>query len=140
MQGTSVQQGNNLSQDSMMERARLADNLPYCFLHTEGTSQQDSSFIRLTLKGNAVEGTYNWFPEGKDSRQGTLNGKKYGDTLDVTWTYMQEGSQDTLHTRFTLKGDRLAQQPFTVDEQNGRQLLDERAAFSIEYDKINCIE
>ncbi|QNL48545.1 hypothetical protein H8S90_17365 [Olivibacter sp. SDN3] len=111
----------------------------YCFLNLSGNRKtQDSSYVSLTINGEKVSGNHHWSPFEKDGRAGTINGLKRGDTLDVVWSFMQEGMQDTLRTVFLLKGDILKQKPYSVDQQVGRQVTDNQSDFSIIYKKVSC--
>jgi hypothetical protein len=108
-----------------------------CFLSLS-SNNKDSSFVSLTTLGNKVVGKYSWIPFEKDGRRGSITGTKKGDTIDVVWDFMQEGMKDTLRTVFLLKNDQLIQKPFSVDNKNGRQITDNKSAFTVIYNKINC--
>lgn len=108
-----------------------------CFLKLDGTQMQDSTYVYIRLKGDSISGLYNWIPDMKDARRGIINGIKRGDTLNVVWSYMQEGIIDTIHTQFLLDGNNLKQQPFLTRE-DGRQARDRNASFDIVYNSIGC--
>lgn len=109
-----------------------------CFLRLEGSASKDSTFVNLSILGNKVTGKYSWVPFEKDSKTGSLNGVKKGDTIDVIWQFMQEGVQDTIRTVFLLQKGQLMQKPYQVNPQTGRQFTDDRSAFSISYQKADC--
>jgi len=118
-----------------------SSNMPIenCFIHLDGSSvRKDSSFVNLSILGNKVAGKYCWIPFEKDSRTGSIAGIKKGDTIDVVWSFMQEGMKDTLRTVFLLQGNNLKQKPYMVNKKNGRQITNEQAAFTINYQKTNC--
>lgn len=108
-----------------------------CFLSLS-VNNKDSSFVSLSILGDKIIGKYSWIPFEKDGRRGSITGTKKGDTVDVVWEFMQEGMKDTLRTVFLLKGEQLKQKPFSVDNKNGRQITDDKSAFTIIYNKINC--
>ncbi|SEK52430.1 hypothetical protein SAMN05661044_00448 [Olivibacter domesticus] len=108
-----------------------------CFMGLSGNNK-DSSFVSLSILGDKIVGKHSWVPFEKDGRTGSIAGTKKGDTLDVVWEFMQEGMKDTLRTVFLLKGEQLKQKPFSVDPKNGRQITDDKSAFTIIYNKINC--
>lgn len=110
-----------------------------CFVHLDGSgTKKDSSLVNLSIVGNKVTGKYSWIPFEKDSRTGSIAGIKKGDTIDVVWSFMQEGVKDTLRTVFLLQGNHLKQRPYLVNKKNGRQVTDNRSAFTINYQKKNC--
>lgn len=108
-----------------------------CFLRTDGTKNQDSTYVYIRLKGDSVSGIHHWVPDMKDARRGVITGVKKGDTIDVVWNYMQEGISDTLHTVFLLEDGLLKQQPYAVQE-DGRQVWDQNAPFEIIYNPTDC--
>ena len=112
-------------------------NETMCFLKLDGTQKQDSTYIYIHLKGDSISGLYNWIPDMKDARRGIINGIKRRDTLNVVWSYMQEGITDTIHTQFLLEEDKLKQQPFLIRE-DGRQVRDRNALFDIVYNSTGC--
>jgi len=112
-------------------------NKTMCFLKLDGTQSQDSTYVYIQLKGDSVSGLYNWIPDMKDSRRGIINGIKRGDTINVVWSYMQEGIIDTIYTQFLLEDNKLKQQPYLTRE-DGRQVRDRNASFEIVYNSIGC--
>jgi hypothetical protein len=111
-----------------------------CFLRTDGKSNQDSTSIELVIKGNKVSGQMNWLPYQKDSRKGKLDGVIAGDTIKATWTFMQEGMTDTLGLKFKLDKDQLAQKPFKLNTQTGREQTDESVGYSLSYSSSNKLK
>ena len=104
-----------------------------CFVHLEGTNQQDSTTVELSIKGNTVTGEMHWIPYGKDARKGILNGTRNGDTIRAVWTFKQEGMTDTMAVNFKLKVNELSQKPLKLNTKTGRQQTDEAAGYSVEY-------
>jgi hypothetical protein len=114
-----------------------SSNKTLCFLKLDGTQNQDSTYIYIHLKGDSISGLYNWIPEMKDARRGIINGIKREDTLNVVWSYMQEGMTNTIHTQFLLDSNNLKQQPFLTLE-DGQQVRDRNAQFDIVYNSTGC--
>ncbi len=107
-----------------------------CFLRSEG---RDSTSIELVIKDNKVTGLMNWLPYEKDSRKGKLAGTINNDTIEVVWSFMQEGMTDTLMLHFKLDDTRLWQKPLKLNTQTGREQTDAASDYSLAYataDKI----
>jgi hypothetical protein len=102
-----------------------------CFLRTEGTKNQDTTSTELVIKNGKVSGQMYWHPFEKDSRKGTLAGTLKGDTVYATWSFMQEGMQDTMALQFLIKGDKLMQKPLIANAKTGRQQTDASAGFTV---------
>ena len=109
-----------------------------CYLRTEGNNLQDSSFIQLVISNGKVKGIMKWIPYEKDARIGSLNGIKTGDSLSLTWTYMQEGMKDSLPVFLRIQHGKLFQKESSVDAQSGREVVMDTARFSVEYDAVPC--
>ncbi|MFD0792182.1 hypothetical protein ACFQZX_01060 [Mucilaginibacter litoreus] len=115
-----------------------AQNMEYCFIHTEGTSNQDTTAVHLKFNANNVTGEMKWIPKEKDARKGTLSGTIKGDIIKAVWAFMQEGTKDSIAVEFKLSAQQLAQKPYKVDTNTGRQLTDESAEYSVIYKLDNC--
>jgi hypothetical protein len=79
-----------------------------------------------------------WLPKEKDARKGTLTGTLKGNAIKAVWTFMQEGTKDTLNVEFQLRGNALAQKPYQYDAKTGRQQTDNKADYSVIYSMKNC--
>lgn len=123
------------SQDSIPSPS--PHNKTMCFLKLDGTQNQDSTYVYIQLKGDSISGLYNWIPDMKDARRGIINGIKQGDTINVVWSYMQEGTVDTIHTQFVLENNKLKQQPYLTRE-DGRQVRNKSAPFEVVYNSTAC--
>ena len=125
-----------VNQDSALTTTKPPVISSLCFLHTEGTRNQDSTTIELVIKGDTVTGEMNWLPGLKDGRRGLLSGKKTGDKINAMWTYKQEGITDSMAVSFKLTGNQLAQKGLRVDRlvhQVAQLLLiEEQQAFLFE--------
>ena len=115
-----------------------AENMEYCFLHTDGMNAEDSTSVHLIINGNKVSGDMYWLPKEKDRRKGTLLGTVDGDKIKAVWSFMQEGQTDTLGLEFKLSSQQLAQKPFVLDAKTGRQMVDHKADYIIIYNMDNC--
>ncbi|MEB0263593.1 MULTISPECIES: hypothetical protein [unclassified Mucilaginibacter] len=114
-----------------------AQNMEYCFLLTEGTSNQDTTAIHLIINAEKVNGEMQWLPKEKDARKGTLEGTMKGNDIKAVWTFMQEGTKDTMAVAFQLSAQELGQKPFKVTK-DGRQETDGAAGYTIIYKLDNC--
>ncbi|RYY34045.1 MAG: hypothetical protein EOP46_14680 [Sphingobacteriaceae bacterium] len=109
-----------------------------CFLRTEGNANQDSTKVHLVIKDNKVTGQMQWLPAEKDSRKGELHGTQEGNTIKAVWIFMQEGMTDTLAVEFDFPGDKLSQKPFKYNDKTGREQTDDKAGYTIVYNKVDC--
>lgn len=110
-----------------------------CFLRTDGANKRDSTSIELVIKNNKVTGLMNWMPYEKDSRKGKLAGTINNDTIQVVWSFMQEGMTDTLTLHFKLDNTKLWQKPLKLNTQTGREQTDMSSGYTLAYataDKI----
>ena len=114
-----------------------AQNMEYCFIRTEGTSNQDTTAIHLVVNAGKVTGEMQWIPKEKDARKGTLEGTMAGNDINAVWTFSQEGMKDTLGVAFQLSAQELAQKPFKV-VKDGRQQTDGAAGYTVMYKLDNC--
>lgn len=114
----------------------VADTL--CFVRTEGTANHDTTYVRLAIHGDQVQGEMNWQPYEKDGRYGSLHGVKNGDVINANWHYTQEGYSDSMPVIFKMEGDVLLQKEGSVDEKTGREFVAENANFSVKFLKANC--
>ena len=114
-----------------------AQNMEYCFIRTEGTSNQDTTAIHLVLKAGKVSGEMQWLPKEKDARKGTLLGDVDGKVIKAVWTFMQEGVKDTMSVKLRISAQQLIQKPYKV-LKDGRQVTDDAADYTIIYRLDNC--
>lgn len=114
-----------------------AQNMEYCFLRTEGISNQDTTAVHLIINAEKVSGEMQWLPKEKDARKGTLEGTIKGNDIKAVWTFMQEGMKDTMAVDLQLSSQQLGQKPFKVTK-DGRQVTDGAAGYTIIYKLDNC--
>jgi hypothetical protein len=110
-----------------------------CFLRTEGKSNQDSTSIEFVIKNNKITGQMNWMPDQKDSRKGTLKGIVKGNIINAVWSFMQEGTMDTLNLKFLLKNNELSQKPLKINVKTGRDQTDESAGYTLTYQESSKV-
>lgn len=131
------------SSDSMMEN--VSGNVSsetamqtICFQKLAGTSNQDTTSLKLIIDGEEVRGDFAHYPYQKDRRVGTIRATKKNDLIKGVWIYMQEGMNDTLAVEFKWNGDKLVQKNYTVDPKTGREVFSDGSVFNIEFTKVNC--
>ncbi|MDB5001533.1 MAG: hypothetical protein JWR76_2610 [Mucilaginibacter sp.] len=132
--------GTNEQKDTL-QATRLntpAQNMEYCFIHTDGTNAQDTTTVHLVINANKVSGDMSWLPKEKDRRKGTLSGMLNGDKIKAVWRFMQEGMKDTLGVEFKLSGQELAQKPINLNAATGREQVNTKADYSVIYKLDNC--
>lgn len=72
------------------------------------TFNQDTTTVKLTLKGDTVEGTMVWQPWQKDGGRGTLKGMRDANgEMNLLFDYMIEGVKQTETKIMKLDGDKL---------------------------------
>jgi hypothetical protein len=111
-----------------------------CFLRTEGKDNQDSTCVELIIKGDKVSGQMSWMPDQKDSRKGILEGAIKGDTINAVWSFMQEGTKDTLNLKFKLDNNKLFQKPLKLNVTSGRDQTDESVGYTLDYQVNNKVQ
>jgi hypothetical protein len=113
-------------------------NMQYCFFHTDGTKNKDTTKVSMLINGDKVNGEMSWLPKEKDSKKGLLTGTLNGNIIKAVWTFNQEGVKDTMNVEFQLRGNALAQKPYKYDTKTGRQQTNGAAEFSVLYSMKNC--
>ena len=109
-----------------------------CFQKLAGTANQDTTSIKLIVKGDQVSGDFGHYPKEKDRRVGKITAINDGGLIKGVWIYMQEGVSDTLQIEFKLAGEKLVQKNYTVDSKTGREVFSEASVFNIAFDKVPC--
>jgi hypothetical protein len=135
---------NRLKRDSAADSISVASDInlhtskPLCFIRVEGESNQDTSFINLKMNGEDVTGEFKHLPHEKDSRIGTLKGKRKGNEIKALWSFIQEGMNDTLSIELKLRENQLLQKSYSIDPVRGRQFTSDTSRYTIIYNKIDC--
>ena len=73
----------------------------YPFPDEPGTA--DVVDLSVMLEGARVTGVYRWLPAFKDRRVGTLEGSVRNDTIAATYTFSQEGSNQSAEITIVLE-------------------------------------
>jgi len=115
-----------------------AQNMEYCFLHTDGMNAEDTTAIHLIINGNKVTGDMYWLPKEKDRRKGTLTGTTDGNIIKAQWHFMQEGQTDSVAVEFKLSSQQLAQKSSMLDAKTGREVVDPKADYITIYNMDTC--
>src|SRR5680860_1078689 len=99
----------NIFDANATTESKTPETVKICFLSTGSEIQrgnkilQDSTILNLEIKGNKVTGNYQWLPAGKDSRKGTLKATTKENVISGTYTFNQEGTQETQPILIQLK-------------------------------------
>ena len=124
--------------DTAQTKVVPVQDAPYCFVNTEGNTNQDSTTVNFTVKGSAVTGQMIWLPKEKDRRKGSLHGTVDGDLITAVWSFMQEGMKDSITLSFKLQPHTLMQKPLKTNTSTGREETDEAADYSVVYKEAAC--
>lgn len=111
-----------------------------CFEHREGLDKdkQDINEIKLIFVGNEVKGNLAFYPFEKDAMVGTVEGRRIGNDINLTYNYEQEGQNSSMEIHFRLEGNTLYQQQETYDPQTGELKNNPKALYNILYKKLRC--
>lgn len=110
-----------------------------CYERVSGQQMKDTLYVQLHIQDDKVSGKMIDAIYEKDSRKGTLVGTMKADkTISAVWTFMQEGTTDTLTVAFKLDHTGLYQKPLKADMSSGRQITDAAAAYSIALKPTDC--
>ena len=74
----------------------------------------------------------------KDIRRGVLSGHINEKNITATWTYMQEGTIETLQLKFLLENGWLLMAPLVYDAKSGRQEVDSNSSPWIVVPESDC--
>lgn len=116
----------------------IQDTDTICFERYSSLKKLDTASIMMIIEGSSVSGRYSNYPYQKDARIGTITGTKSGDLIKGVWRYQQEGMPDSIKVEFKLQDDKLLQKATSFDQNTGREVLTDTAAFSLVFDKLNC--
>ncbi|HET8838322.1 MAG TPA: hypothetical protein VFM82_04930 [Flavobacteriaceae bacterium] len=104
------------------EISRSSEKL--CFLSLVGNTEiqgkkvQDSLVLQLEIRGKDVTGIYNWIPAEKDSRRGKISAEKEGNSIQGSYVFAQEGTQQSqpIHIELQENGVKVATNSGQPDE------------------------
>ncbi|WP_345955327.1 hypothetical protein [Mucilaginibacter sp. PAMB04168] len=110
-----------------------------CYLYVSGAQSRDTLYVQLHIQNNKVSGRMIEEIYEKDSRKGTIAGTMQADkSIKAIWTFMQEGSTDTMAVAFRLNHTGLLQKPLKADSKTGRQVTDAAAPYSVKLEPTDC--
>lgn len=128
--------GNTKSADGDTPVVTAADN--FCFIHTDGTKAQDTTALKLFIKGDSVTGQLAYMPYEKDRATGNITGTKKGEIITALWRYTMEGMDDSIMVSFKLTPTGALQKQPAYNAQTGTMYLPDSVAYSIKYVLIDC--
>ncbi|WP_338792261.1 hypothetical protein [Bernardetia sp. MNP-M8] len=76
-------------------------------LFADGSGMKDIEELNLTIENQKVTGIYNWLPAEKDQRKGTFEGTLEENTIQATYTFMQEGKTETTSITLVLEDNKV---------------------------------
>lgn len=129
--GTTVSDSSSLGNTPEIEQA-------FCFRKVSGLQNKDTLFIKLNIDKHKVIGEMSNSIYEKDARKGKLDGELNDNNIKALWTYVQEGTTDTLQIEFRLKDQELLQRPLVYNRKSGRQQTDKNSIDWIIVPKVDC--
>ena len=130
--------GNQQTSESSIGQQESVNQDTICFERYSSPKKQDTTSVMLVIQGSRVSGRFSNFPYQKDARIGTITGTKTGNLISGVWRYQQEGMQDSIKFEFKLQNETLLQKATSFDQNIGREVLRDTAAFSLVFEKVNC--
>lgn len=118
----------------------------YCFAYnhpaTDVEPYKTSENISLEILGDKVSGSKSGTQEGPDMTngyQGSIEGSIIGDSIEVVFSYVVEGSAGKELEMYELEGDSLKKLRYQLTEGKGMLIPDkDKELESINYYKVNC--
>jgi hypothetical protein len=93
----------------------------HCFLFD---ANKDTTIVTVNIDAkNKVLGNMHWNPFQKDGALGTLTGTIKGDTINVMFDYMIEGSPQKEEKLFVIKTNELQELNGELEDKNGVLVL-----------------
>ncbi|MFO7259079.1 MAG: hypothetical protein DIU61_015370 [Bacteroidota bacterium] len=87
----------------------------------------DSIMLRLSQRGDAVEGELTYYLKEKDANRGTLEGTMHNDTLFAEYTFQSEGVTSVREIAFIRRGNALVEAFGEVEERDGKFVFIDRS-------------
>lgn len=113
-------------------------NKQYCFTRISGNQNRDTLKISMHIENKQVTGEMTDAIFEKDIRRGMLSGHVNERNITATWTYMQEGTIESLQLHFVLGNGQLLMAPLVYDTKSGRQKTDTSALPPIVIPESDC--
>ncbi|MFK7972677.1 MAG: hypothetical protein AB8F95_20065 [Bacteroidia bacterium] len=73
------------------------------FPYQDNSGMKDVLELILNIKGEVVNGAYNWLPAEKDQRKGVLKGRVEGEFIKGMYAYTQEGKLDSAEVIISIE-------------------------------------
>jgi hypothetical protein len=114
-----------------------------CFLYTEGTDNQDSTFVSLKVNGDSVTGFMHWQPWQTDGAYGTIAAVGNDRVIRGMYDYMIEGSEQSEEVMFKISNGKLYKASGELIEGSGKEIVlkfknPDEAIFKYEFREIDC--
>jgi hypothetical protein len=131
-----------LVQEEVSEQAILSE-AETCFLYTEGTESQDSTFVSLKVNGDSVTGFMHWQPWQTDGAYGTITAVRSDNIIRGMHNYVIEGSEQSEEVIFKISNDKLYKASGELTEDSGEEIIlrfknPDEAVFKYEFREIDC--
>lgn len=118
----------------------------YCFVYNHSATEEEpyktSENVSLEILGDKVSGSKSGTQEGPDMTngyQGSIEGSIIGNTIEVVFSYVVEGSAGKELEIYELEGDSLKKRHYQLKEGKGMLIPDkEKELESIYYSKVSC--
>lgn len=112
----------------------------------EGTSDAPYTVhetIQLTMNDTAVSGIKAGTQSGPDMSngyEGTLDGSKTGNALDLIFSYVIEGSAQKEKEHYVIRNNDLVKYRYVLKEENGMLVPDTASSYTEQiYKQVSCI-
>ncbi|MBC8032721.1 MAG: hypothetical protein H7Y03_01140, partial [Chitinophagaceae bacterium] len=112
--------------------------LSTCYQLVTGSRQKDTAFIRLTVDGTDVTGTFSTSIYEKDTRKGTYAGTMRDSIVRAVWSFTQEGIKDSLPIEFKVEGNSVVQKRFSYDSKTGREFIADTSTYRDRFQQVAC--
>lgn len=88
---------------------------------------EDSIMLRLTQRGDDVEGELTYYLREKDANRGTIVGTMKDDTLFAEYTFQSEATTSIREVAFIRRGEALVEAFGEVEERDGKFVFIDRS-------------
>lgn len=106
-------------------------------------SNKDTILLKIEVFPNVVTGVLKYQIEGKDSNEGTIDGKLNGDTLFANYTFSSEGKSSIREVAFLIREGEVTEGFGELKEESGAMMFKDRSVVNfskgIKFTKIDCV-
>lgn len=93
-------------QHSTEDPTSVTEPVKSCFRNEYSNGDiTDVEELKISVVGDQATGEYNWLPAQKDKRRGEFEGNFAKDTVQATYTYEQEGTQESVPISIFIEED-----------------------------------